>query len=74
MKFPTRAEVEFVKRMYPAGTRVELVYMNDVQAPPVGTCGTVMGVDDSGSLLMKWDDGSGLNVVYNEDVVRKVKA
>ena len=74
MRLPNRAEVEFVKRMYPAGTRVELVYMNDVQAPPVGTCGTVMGVDDTGSLLMKWDDGSGLNIVYNEDVVRKVKA
>ena len=72
MRFPTRAQVEFTKRMYPAGTRVELVRMNDVQAPPVGTLGTVIYVDDIGSLIMQWDDGSRLNVVYGEDAVRKV--
>ena len=34
--------------------------------------GTVLGVDDTGSLLMHWDNGSGLNVVYGEDLVRKL--
>ena len=46
--------------------------MDDVQAPPVGTLGTVLGVDDTGSLLMRWDNGSGLNVVWQQDRVRKV--
>lgn len=46
--------------------------MDDVQAPPAGTLGTVTGVDDTGSLLMSWDNGSGLNVVYGEDIVAKV--
>ena len=55
-----------------AGTRVELVRMDDAQAPLTGTLGTVLGVDDTGSLLMRWDNGSGLNVVYGEDIVRKV--
>ena len=72
MKFPSREIVERIRREYPAGTRVELVRMDDVQAPPVGTNGTVKGVDDTGSLLMRWDNGSGLNVVCGEDVVRKV--
>ena len=72
MKFPSREIVERIRREYPAGTRVELVRMDDVQAPPVGTTGTVKGVDDTGSLLMRWDNGSGLNVVYGEDIVRKV--
>ena len=72
MKFPSREIVESIRREYPAGTRVELVQMDDVQAPPVGTKGTVKGVDDTGSLLMRWDNGSGLNVVYGEDVVRKI--
>lgn len=72
MKFPSREIVERIRREYPAGTRVELVQMDDVQAPPVGTKGTVKGVDDTGSLLMRWDNGSGLNVVYGEDIVRKV--
>ncbi|MCH4007567.1 MAG: DUF4314 domain-containing protein [Eubacterium sp.] len=57
---------------YPAGTRVELVKMDDVQAPPKGTLGTVYGVDDTGSILVHWDNGSGLNVIFGEDLVRKV--
>ena len=72
MKFPNRETVERVRREYPAGTRVELVKMDDVQAPPIGTRGTVTGVDDTASLIMKWDNGSGLNVVYGEDRVRKL--
>ncbi len=46
--------------------------MDDLQAPPLGTLGTVIGVDDIGSIMVDWDNGSGLNVVYGEDVVRKV--
>ncbi len=72
MRFPSRETVERIRSQYPKGTRVELIQMDDVQAPPVGTLGTVLGVDDTGSLLMRWDNGSGLNVVYGEDVVRKV--
>ena len=64
--------MESIRREYPAGTRVELVRMDDVQAPPISTKGTVKGVDDTGSLLMHWDNGSGLNVVYGEDLVWKI--
>lgn len=73
MRFPSREQVERVRELYPAGTRVELIRMDDPQAPPVGTCGTVTGVDDTGSLLMDWDNGSGLNVVFGEDIVKKVE-
>ncbi len=73
MRFPSKETVERVRREYPTGTRVELVRMDDVQAPPTGTLGTVMGVDDTASLLMHWDNGSHLNVVYGEDAVRKVE-
>ncbi len=72
MRFPSRETVERIRREYPAGTRVELIRMDDVQAPPAGTLGTVLGVDDTGSLLMQWDTGSGLNAIYGEDIVRKV--
>ena len=72
MKFPSREIVERILREYPAGTRVELVRMDDAQAPPVGTKGTVKGVDDTGSLLMRWDNGSGLNVAFGEDICRKI--
>lgn len=73
MTFPNREIVKRVRRNYPAGTRVELVRMEDVQAPPVGTLGTVEGVDDTGSLLVSWDNGSHLNVIYGEDIVRKIR-
>ena len=43
--------------------------MEDPQAPPVGTKGTVIGVDDIGSIMVSWDNGSSLNVVYGEDRV-----
>lgn len=72
MRFPSKELVDSVRRRFPAGTRVELLRMDDFQAPPIGTCGTVLGVDDTGSLLMRWDNGSGLNVVFGEDLVRKV--
>lgn len=74
MKFPSREIVERIRKEYPAGTRVELTHMDDVQAPPIGTKGTVIGVDDTASLLMHWDNGSHLNVVYGEDAVRKIPA
>ena len=72
MKFPNKAVVEQIRSQYPAGTRVELVQMDDAQAPPVGTLGTVWGVDDTGSIMVLWDNGPGLNVVYGIDVCRKV--
>lgn len=72
MNFPDRETVERVRKEYPVGTRVILEQMEDPQAPPVGTLGTVIGVDDTASLLMKWDNGSGLNVVYGEDRVTKM--
>ena len=72
MKFPDRKTVESVRAEYPVGTRVILKRMNDPQAPPIGTLGTVIGTDDVADLLVKWDNRSGLKVVYGEDYVEKV--
>ena len=73
MKLPNKETLEKLRKEYPAGTRVELLHMDDAQAPPVGTKGTVRGVDDIGSLMVSWDNGSGLNVVFDGgDRVRKI--
>lgn len=72
MRFPSREIVEQVRKEYPKGTRVELVQMDDFQAPPIGTKGTVRGVDDTASIMVSWDNGSQLNVVYGEDFCRKL--
>ena len=69
MKYPGTEIIEKLKQEYPVGTRVILRKMDDCQAPPIGTKGTVQGVDDAASLLVKWDNGCGLNVVYGVDEV-----
>ena len=61
MRMITKEQLEALRSRFPAGTRVELLQMDDVQAPPIGTKGTVTGVDDTGSLMVNWDNGSGLN-------------
>lgn len=71
--FPSKEIVERVRRQYPVGCRVELIRMDDVGAPPIGTRGIVTGVDDTGSIMVNWDSGSSLNVVYGEDLCRKIE-
>lgn len=73
MRFPSRELVERIRKQYPAGTRVELLQMDDPQAPPIGTLGTVRGVDDTASIMVRWDNGSGLHVIYGVDQCRKIK-
>ena len=72
MKFPSKERLAELRNKYPVGCRVELISMDDPQAPPKDTRGTVRGVDDIGSLLVNWDNGSGLNVVLGVDKVRKI--
>lgn len=72
MYFPKQEIVEQLRKEYPIGTRVELVHMDDFQAPPIGTKGTVRGVDDAGSIMVRWDNGSGLSLAYGEDVCKKL--
>ena len=73
MRFPNKEQIELLRKKYPTGTRVELLQMEDMQAPPRGTKGTVYGVDDTGSLMVRWDNGSGLNVIYGVDSCRVVQ-
>lgn len=73
MKFPSKEIVQMLRKKYPAGTRVELVEMDDVQAPPMGTKGTVWGVDDTGSIMVQWDNGSRLHVIYGVDKCKIVE-
>lgn len=64
--------VDLLRKQYPKGTKIELLEMDDVQAPPVGTVGTVQGVDDLGSLLVRWENGSSLSVIDGVDRVKKI--
>ena len=70
--FVKKEIVQTLRKQYPEGTRVKLVKMDDPQAPPMGTQGAVIGVDGIGSIMVHWDNGSSLNVIYGEDVVSRV--
>lgn len=72
MIVPSKEQIEKVRHEYPEGIRVELIKMDDIQSPPAGTKGTVKGVDDIGSIMVSWDNGSSLSVVYGEDICKRV--
>lgn len=69
----TRKEIEELRKRYPKGTRVRLVYMEDIQAPPAGCMGTMRMVDDIGTIHVSWDNGSSLGVVYGVDEIEIVR-
>ena len=72
MRTLRRETIEHLRESFPRGCRVELLQMDDPQAPPIGTLGTVIGVDDLGTTHVNWDNGSGLGVAYGEDACRRI--
>ena len=72
MRIPSKDIINKLRNQYLKGSRVKLIRMRDPQAPSVGTCGTVTGVDDIGSIMVAWDNGSSLSVVYGIDSCRRI--
>lgn len=63
-----------LRERYPAGCRVELTHMDDPYNTRLheGCLGTVVAVDDIGTIHVSWDCGSSLGVVYGEDSCRRI--
>lgn len=66
----TSEEVKLIKNLYKSGTKIELIKMYDLYAPPQGTTGIVKGVDDKGQIQVDWDNESSLTLVYGSDKFR----
>lgn len=62
-----------IKETYLPGMRIRLIEMDDVQAPPVGTMGTIIGIDSIGTVLVVWDTGSRLNIVLEKDKIEIIE-
>ena len=62
-----REEVEKLRERYRVVMRVRLIKMDDIQAPPIGTVGTIIKVDDAGNIRVSWDTGSSLSIIPNRD-------
>lgn len=70
---PDQKTVERIRRMYPEGCRVELVYMNDPHTTlKPGDTGTVSMTDAIGTIFVDWDSGSSLGIAYGSDHIRKI--
>jgi hypothetical protein len=71
MNFPSKKTVERIREKYPKGTRVELVRMHDPYSKlKPGDLGTADFVDDTGTVFIRWDSGSGLGAAYGEDEIK----
>ena len=71
----SKEELDKLRKDYPAGARVELLYMDDPYNKKLypGSKGTVRSVDDMGTIHVRWDCGSSLGVVYGEDSCRVIE-
>ena len=73
-KTPNKETIERLREEYPTGARVELAYMDDPWTKlTAGDKGTVIAVDDMGTIHIKWDRGGSLGVVYGEDFCRRIE-
>ena len=74
MHFIDKETLKHLREQFPKGTRVELIKMNDPYNKKLcpGSQGTVVAVDDIGTIHVAWDCNSFLGVVYGEDVCRKI--
>ena len=63
-----------MKEYYRPGTRVMLIRMRDPYTKlRQGDRGTVICVDDVGTIHVAWDCGSSLGVAFGEDECRKIE-
>lgn len=62
-----------LRNTFPPGIRVELIRMDDPYTKiSKGTQGTVINVDDIGTIHISWDGYHCLGVVYGKDSCRVI--
>ena len=72
--FMTEKQVERIRNQYQPGTRLCCDRMPDDPRPiESGTIGTVVGVDDAGQIMMKWDNGRLLSLIPGVDSFHTVE-
>ena len=69
MNYINKEVLQHIREQYPVGARVELTKMHDAYNTTLypGAKGTVLFVDNIGTIHVAWDCGSSLGVVFGED-------
>lgn len=71
---PNSHQVEAIKTRYPPGSRVLVASVEDPYTTiPSGTQGTVIAVDDIGTVHCSFDNGQSLGLIAGVDVFSKVE-
>ena len=74
MNYYSEKQIERIRNQYPPGTRLCCDEMPDDPRPiESGTLGTVVGVDDAGQIMMKWDNGRSLSLIPGVDSFHTVE-
>ena len=70
----TPEHLKALREEYPRGCRGRLNHMNDQYRPDLkeGSLGTVIRVDDIGTIHVAWDCGSSLGVLLGEDSCTRI--
>ena len=73
MNFPSKEQVERIRKQYPQGTRVELTAPLDdpYSKLTTGDRGTVTDVYDNGDIGVAWDGGGSLHIIPGHDGFRR---
>ena len=66
--------IERIRKQYPAGTQVQMIYMEGELQMKKGLKGIVQKVDDIGQIHVKWENGSTLAINLKRDIVAVLKA
>lgn len=73
MQKMSKGRIEFYKEHYPRGTRVQLDSMSEDPCPvESGAIGTVIAVDDMGTLHVEFDNGRSLGLCPEVDRFHKI--
>lgn len=67
-----KEQIKMLKKEYPRGTRLQLIYMSDLYGVERDTKGTVKSIGRDGIINVKWDNGSTLGLMYGRDRFIKI--
>ena len=73
MKQISEIQLSNLRKLYPEGSLVELIYTDDPYTElQSGDTGTVVYVDDMGTVHINWSNGSTLGLVPGVDQFRRL--